>query len=343
MPNMWMTILWSLGAPAVDMFLVLSGYVVALAWMRQQSRGGNASGFYAGRMLRLMPIYLISFGVALICWSLMQAIGSPEGSSMKLAMSQPTISGVISNIGPFWPTEATLILNPPWWTLQVEFLAMFLIPPLVSVMLNKGIKIGLLWMIMVAVIQQTLAVTGIPGMGQYICLITVITGSMLAVARSTGDQFMGKVDRAMKNSRNRKLLFFIAISIMAGSQIMREAGFGYQLTRPMGAIAAAILIIVLTSRHKHVLKQKRSPSELKIGEMSYPLYAIHYPLMMLGASIITMRSSAPQNIIIGGIIGALVAYGLSVWLAIVIERRAVRRASKFMEGRLTPDELRPTV
>lgn len=337
--SIWMKILWSLGAPAVDIFLVLSGYVVALSWMRQQVRGGNASGFYAGRMLRLMPIYLISFGLALICWSLMQTIGNPVGSSMKLAMSQPTISGVISNIVPIWPTQTTRILNPPWWTLQVELMAMIVIPPLVSVMLNKGIKIGLAWIIMVTIVQGILVLIDLFEAAQYICLIGVILGAMIAVARNNPDGLIKKTDRLFSKKKSKNIIYIFIFAIMASSQFLQEIGIRYEITRTIGAIGAATLIIFLTNRRRYV-KYKYTKTNIKHGEISYPLYAIHYPLMMLGASLVSIKSTSPYDIMLGGLVGAMVAYVLSLWLAVTIEKASVYRSSRFMEKRLMPDELR---
>ena len=358
MPNLFFEILWALGAPAVDVFLVLSGYVVALSWLRQQERGGNPAGFFAARMMRLMPVYLISLGIALFCWSLIQTIANPASSAIKLGMENPGMTGIVASLGPFWPTEATLILNPPWWTLQIEFLAMFLIPPFVSTMMNTNYKVGFAFMAVVIVFQQAVSALGMPGSGQLFCIITVIAGSMAACAKQSNSSAYQKVEKILRSSRAKLIAGILAALMMSFSQYLRYEDFGYEITRSMGAIAAVLIILIATnSRRRSKVgymgdigttiissipsgknKSKVSALSLSPGETSYPLYAIHYPMMLLGSAVASQASGRPEYLIAGGLVGALLAYCLSVPIAKQIERNAVRRSSRFIEKRLLAEK-----
>jgi peptidoglycan/LPS O-acetylase OafA/YrhL len=63
--NRWFLIAPNLSASAVDLFFLLSGFVVAAAYEHRLASGMSAARFMAIRIVRLYPLYLVGLLIAL--------------------------------------------------------------------------------------------------------------------------------------------------------------------------------------------------------------------------------------------------------------------------------------
>ena len=109
----------------LDMFFVLSGFLVVRPYVRAAQGLGRMPAFgqyLMRRVRRVVPAYWANVSLlALFIWA--GTGGSP--------MSALEYFGYLGFL--FWYTlpDQSLILNPVWWTLPVEWWAYFLLPPLV--------------------------------------------------------------------------------------------------------------------------------------------------------------------------------------------------------------------
>ena len=101
---------------AVDLFFLLSGFVVALAYEQRLLAGRSLLGFMKTRLIRLYPLYALGIGLGLLA-----RVGS-EGPLNAAFLVQATVIGLLMlpAVPPLPMGGSTL--NGPTWTLAPELL-----------------------------------------------------------------------------------------------------------------------------------------------------------------------------------------------------------------------------
>ena len=103
---------------AVDMFFLLSGFVIANAYSRRLASGGFVWEFVKIRLIRLYPLYLAGLVIAVVLRLYMHG---EDGDKWTLHMLVPTaLLGVLMLPGPPGETTHGYSLNSPSWTLLPE-------------------------------------------------------------------------------------------------------------------------------------------------------------------------------------------------------------------------------
>jgi peptidoglycan/LPS O-acetylase OafA/YrhL len=118
-------LLVSAGYEAVSCFFVLSGFVLAYAYLDDSGKlRGSAAHFYRARFARIYPIYAVSILVAFIPFAWW--FHADWSTSQKLSAEVATLFLLQG----WWPTIDSAI-NVPSWSLSVEALFYLLFPVLV--------------------------------------------------------------------------------------------------------------------------------------------------------------------------------------------------------------------
>lgn len=123
---------------AVDLFMVLSGYVLAMTYEADIASSRTARGFVrflALRLARLYPLYALTSLVCLVLiWSGMPVWGDPpHGFWAVLANAL-----MVQSWG--WPDNS---LNSPGWSISTEWAANLLFIPLVALLLRRSWRLAL--------------------------------------------------------------------------------------------------------------------------------------------------------------------------------------------------------
>jgi peptidoglycan/LPS O-acetylase OafA/YrhL len=131
------------GYIGVDVFFVLSGYLITSLLMSEHDRTGRISfrRFYARRALRLLPALLLVCAVVLAGWALVPSLPQHDETLTGVLTaltytSSPVAAGGVSELGVMIPT----------WSLSVEEYFYFLWPLLLLVLLARA---GRTWRIAV--------------------------------------------------------------------------------------------------------------------------------------------------------------------------------------------------
>lgn len=266
-PTWWESFLWNLGAPGVDVFFVLSGYVLALPHLHH-GRPMHFVPFVLRRLRRLYPAYLAAVLLALV---LKHLHGPEKLTEIVTRWQQPlTLRELGENLFLLSPTMDMQSLNPVVWTLQVE-LHMALVFPLLLMLVGRT-PVPSTTVLLLGLLVGFVGGFFVQSVGM---LPLFLLGALLAKhTKEVEDLF-----RRFPLLRHGALVADLAL-VFHRHWLTHEDLF---YVRYISGLGAALLIPgILTSRSlKHFLQQ---PALQALGKVSYSLYLVHEPILFFVAS-----------------------------------------------------------
>lgn len=256
-PDPLQYVFWHLGAPAVDLFFVLSGYVIAKSLTRKRQ---DYVSYMMSRYLRLIPIAWIAVLAGLVLRGV-DLEWPPGASSGLLALEQPLekldMIGLATMISPITNPER---INAVLWTLPVEIQAAFAMPILTWMALR--------WPRMTApVVITALVAIALSANLQYpLFFAAFVYGAVL----HANEKKIPKIKEPL-----RVALF--GIGLLMARHLFGDDPF-LRLICPVGAV-----FIILAVQNGVWNNTLRHPKMQWLGRISYPLYAIHWPIMAASA------------------------------------------------------------
>jgi peptidoglycan/LPS O-acetylase OafA/YrhL len=134
------------GHLAVDLFFILSGFVIAHAYEGRLRAGLSVAGFMLARLIRLLPLYLAAtlFGAALFAAFVFLNPGDPVRTFGRLAASLAAATLFLPMPAPWsFNPERIFPLNEPAWSLFFELVANLLFALLI-LRLRTALLLGLI-------------------------------------------------------------------------------------------------------------------------------------------------------------------------------------------------------
>jgi peptidoglycan/LPS O-acetylase OafA/YrhL len=259
------------GHLAVAVFIVVSGFSLALAPMRDnaQLRGG-VSRFISRRAWRILPAYW----AALIVSTLITACLLRPGLGAMDVSKAVVVHGLLLQdlIGSETP-------NGAFWSIAIEWQIYFVFPLILWLAAKRSLEAAVACTIAVVLIAHTMA--GLDGpfakiddlMPQFLALFAL---GVLAV----------KLGRAGGNAKLRRwlgalaLVAFTAIvagAIIQGSEWMVDHFFTVDLV--FGLAAACALYVLFTGGAAPARRLLTSRTGLRLGLFSYSIYLLHGPVL----------------------------------------------------------------
>ena len=263
-----------LGRPAVTLFFLLSGYVLGKSL---SERGSNPLVDFLGYSVRrIFRLYPAIFGALVIAAILAKFYVIPSQASnlsgwfAKSLTKATTIHGIHDYLGSF--RLYYLRLDPPLWTIQIEFVCSFLLPFLVwptrqSSVLRWGV------LVILAFIRFTHS--------EWLGLASYLFEFYLGYLAWTLTPKIAKI-----SPRTSKLLILlVVIGTLVWMCFHDRSGAG--LVSISGL--TAFLALVGPCRWE-ALKWGLNTAPLQfLGRISYSLYLVHLPVLMICWSLIVGR------------------------------------------------------
>ena len=300
--------LWD-GAAAVDLFFVLSGFVLygSSSFSGQDSLLRDYPAFLIKRIFRLYPLLLVSLGIGLLCY----AAASPLAQNTDLsdwARSQwarpPSLVDWLKNSALILPGTDAKAINPAIWSLAIEMKISLFLPVLFVLVYRLRLLTLLALMLLLSV-----AVLGyqrlLPGL--LIWCLPFVAGAWLAKYQDTFRQRLAMFSR-------RAWMAFIALAVIL---------YGNRYTLPQHAqptlcillsSVGSVMLVLVAIRHAGVSAGLRHPILRYVGKISYGLYLLHMPLLFLIVSCVPAGTPLPLTAAITLGITVLVAHPLHRWV-----------------------------
>lgn len=293
---------WPIGAPAVTVFLMLSGYWVSHIYLDRKYDGVGA--YLMGRVLRLWPMVIVAAIVAL---------------AIQIAASGETI-------GNFWSTLFFLGLASRQddtvgtvWSLDIE-LQFYIVLPLVLAGLAMA---GPRW-------KATLLVGTLVSLGLGILLGRhgAVTALLFAPAFAAGIWLMrSQWVPSQKLAMLSLAAFVIALATYArllspGTRKLMALDISYF---NVGTLLIAITVIPFVAWNVHVRSDKR---DRWLGDLSYPFYLLHYPIIyglvqLMGHSLQMKALALAVTILLTVLVNKLIDQPLERWRRSLLSARTV--------------------
>jgi peptidoglycan/LPS O-acetylase OafA/YrhL len=250
---------------AVDLFFMLSGYVIDRAYADRLTNGLTPLQFMRARWIRLYPLYILGGLIGIAGAGISLAAG--QGIYTPGAFATAALFTVLMFPSPTWQANIWLMpMNFPAWSLFFEMLANALFAVFVRFLTVRRLLVtcGLsaLWLAQVAISHDGLH-DGFDWVSPWVGIPRVLFGF-----------FAGVAIRRLTTERQivTRWAYFVPLAVLP-----LFTSFGGGLGDAIKTIILfPILIIVAAS-----VEPPRVRSFMALGVISYPLYTLHVPVIQI--------------------------------------------------------------
>ena len=289
---------FSLGWAGVDLFFVLSGFLITGILLRTRAEAGYYRRFYTRRARRIFPLV----GLLLVVYAVCTALAGPFPWKLFgmyatfLTTFVPSNSWLAANTSlPEWVGHGVGVL----WTLSVEEWFYVLWAPAMHRWSERTLAGICLAALIVAPVLR-LAMHG-PGTPEYYFFFSRIDapawGALAALAWKHGSH---RLAAAAHRAAIAGITAVAAVTVFGGQTGLLFAAVGYTV---LDFACAAVLIAALTQAHRRPWTWLRTPTLGRLGIISYGLYLVHQPIYSLVGML-------PLNVMVQG--------GLALTLSIAL-------------------------
>ncbi len=260
---------FSKGYLAVDLFFILSGFVMWLNYGAKFERDGlrAAPEFLWRRLARIYPLHLFILAAMAVFAALTLATGRYDGARYPLA-ELPLHVLLIQN----WGFTGALTWNDPAWSISTEFAAYLMLPFAACglVRWKRGVAvnlaiIALLCITLAFVLRSRGALTlgdGISENGLIRCLFQFLIGTLICAIWQQASVL-----------QDRSLMIFAALVIAVTASGWAIGGLSEMAAAP-ALFAAIVYVLAQTSRWAGNPLSTRIA--VHVGDISYSTYLVHF-------------------------------------------------------------------
>lgn len=273
---------WAAGGfVGVDVFFVLSGYLITSLLLAERARTGHLDvlDFYRRRVARLAPAYLLMLAVAvpIMAWPLAGSARWPLAAAVGATATYLANWVCVVDVDALGPIVHT-------WSLSIEE-QFYLLWPAFFVGLSRSRRSLVRWLgVAIAVVVAARAVGWLlaPGIWPYFDTVThadgLLAGCLLAAV--TADRSGA---RRLSPARSRRAAAAgIGTLAVVAATLDVDSGLTYLVGLTLAASGAAATVHHLVTRPEGRLARLLAWAPLAgVGRISYGLYLFHLPVFQL--------------------------------------------------------------
>ncbi len=303
------------GFLAVDLFFVLSGFVIALNYEGRLAQGLSAAAFMRLRVMRLYPLYLVGWAIGFAKLAARTAAGADGAMPAAVLVKVALLNALVL---PAFGGEELFPVNGPGWSLFFEF-AINLVFALMLFRLSSAV--------LVAIAAGSLAILGWlvapPDLFNMGWNDATFAGGVARTVFSfcAGILIWRNCATAPQRSVTWLCLLPVAGAVLAiALQIHGSAAFWREWSVALIAFPAIVWLGI----------RWEAPPQLRptfdwLGALSYPVYIIHIPLIFAGRIVLNTLHLPPPL--------ATAAYLAIVAIAAVPLVLLDRRVARFLRAK----------
>lgn len=314
------------GFVGVDVFFVISGYLITGILLRELSDGEfTAAKFWSRRIRRILPAsILVTVSTLLACGFVMMPDAFEETAKSALAHSVACANFYFWKVLGYFEERGETRPLLHMWSLAVEEQFYLCFPALIAIGWRQGRRA--VWLILISMwlmsfmgsiaglqIARSSTFYLLPGRAWELC-----TGAILAMG-----EFQSKAPP------NQQPGFWRKSAAIAGTGLIASACLGYSRQTPFPAayalppcVGTALLIWSQSVGLTAAGRMMASPPMRLIGKMSYSLYLWHWPMLALLRYGIRAELSAVTSICA---LAATFGFSFVTWRYVEIPFRTSKR------------------
>lgn len=305
------------GYLAVDLFFLISGFVIGHAYEWKLLNQLTFRAFIEIRLIRLYPLFIMGCMLSVIC-SFFAAVQSSDWYQLKQQLKALAFNAFFLPV-PFWSDRGAYPLNFPAWTLFFELLINFIYAWLVR-------RLSTLVLLVVLVVSTSASFIGAQVHATADYASAGGPDMLWGLARVTTPFTMGLLlYRGWKSDPSRfpRVPAWMSVALFCATLFFPRTG--------KGAAAAATAIVVVGQTAIVALAIGSRPTGWleklfkALGALSYPLYALHIPIF---ATVAVFLVPERVSLVNAGLLAAVATLAAST-LAIGIDRRIGNALRKF--------------
>lgn len=283
------------GYLAVDFFFILSGFVVGYAYDNRWGKTLTTGGFFRRRLIRLLPMVCMGALIGAVSF-LLTGMERWDGSHATLGLTLlafvcgclmlPALPGMPREVrgnGEMFP------LNGPCWSLFFEYIG-----NIVYALVIRRLSTRLLSLLTVALCCALtwFAVTdqsgyGSIGVGWTVDSMNMLGGSLRMLCPFTAGVLLSRIFKPFQNVRGA---FWISTAVLLALFHVPYIGRSYSLgdifgTLSLNGVFESVCIVAIFPLIVWLAASGKTTDAAStricrfLGDISYPLYIVHYPLM----------------------------------------------------------------
>ena len=277
------------GYLAVDFFFILSGFVIGYAYDDRLGKTMSLGNFFKRRLIRLHPMIVMGAVIGAVTFCIQ---GSVQWDGTKIATSMvmlallcamffiPAVPGVryeVRGNGEMFP------LNGPSWSLFFEYIGNILYALFIHQLSKKALAVlvGILGVFLVWFALFDVSGYGMIGVGWTFDSVNFLGGSLRMLFPFTMGMLLSRHFRPMQIRGAFWICSVVLLLLFCVPYI--ESNGPISLNGLFEAVCILFVFPILVwIGASGKTTDKRSTQICKfLGDISFPLYAVHYPLMYL--------------------------------------------------------------
>ncbi|WP_050439956.1 acyltransferase family protein [Pseudomonas monteilii] len=311
------------GFVGVDVFFVISGYLITKGILSQRSKGRfELSEFFTRRVRRLVPALLLTIAAS---YAVSAFLFSPNDFKQMSGSTVYALTG-ISNIF-FWLEsgyfDSASIVKPllHTWSLSVE-IQFYIIWPMAILAITQVTR---------KLLAPTILLVLIGSVSAYLFLRTDAIGAFFLTPFRIHEFLFGALVVFLENRSIHRVakeaLYLAGLALVIAPIFLYDSD--KTLFPGLAALAPVLgaALMILGGDSSATASVFRSWPATKIGEISYSLYLVHWPLFVFASYILMQDLSAGETIIL-----MLSTFATAIALFYLIERPMRAQTTKGLSG-----------
>ena len=277
------------GYLAVDFFFILSGFVIGYAYDDRWGKGLTMKNFFKRRLIRLHPMVIMRAVLGAVTFYL-QGCVQWDGTHIAISMVMlsllctmffiPAMPGVgyeVRGNGEMFP------LNGPCWSLFFEYIGNILYALFIRRLSNKALAVLVAVLGVALTLFAVLDISGYGniGVGWTLDGVNFIGGTLRMLFPFSMGMLLSRNFKPVKLRGAFWICTIIMIALFAVPYLEGAKPFCVNGAYEVFCVIVAFPILVWLGASGTTTDKKSTMICKFLGDISYPVYVVHYPIMYL--------------------------------------------------------------